>query len=80
MRVCTMPEASWPSPSVGYLRHQSADVVPDWHHSGVSVGRLDLDLDLVAYVAHPRMTAEHVASLPPGRIDSANDRRRQLES
>ncbi len=52
-------------PSVTFEHQSAADVVRGLaSDAGVSVGRLDLDLDLVAYVAHPRMTAaEHVAHL-----------------
>lgn len=52
-------------PSVTFERRSAADVVRGLaSEMGVRVGQLNVDLDLAAYVAHPRLTAaEHVAGL-----------------
>jgi hypothetical protein len=52
-------------PSATYENQSGADIVRQLASEvAVSVGRLDLDLELPAYVAHPRRTAaEHVAEL-----------------
>ena len=52
-------------PSVTFEQRAARDIIRGLASEvGVRVGRIDIDLDLVAYVAHPRLTAaEHIAGL-----------------